>query len=247
MNETHLTYFDAPYLYQSAAKVVSVDTAADGLTDVVLDATIFYPQGGGQPFDFGLIKSLNGELAVTAVRYVEGVVHHFGQLAGVLKVGESVDCSVDRDRRELNSRYHSGGHIIDFALSNLGYEWVPHKGHHYPNEAYDEYVGVLNGEDPLAILPKLQAEVDRLIQKGPSVTMQIMSRDELQKLCRFVPAQLPAGKPTRGAIVHFEPSEGGDRGIPCGGTHVPNFSFLEGMKIRKIKGKNGMIKVSYGW
>ena len=65
--KTEQIYYQEPYLKELTCSVIDI-TAGDHLTDVVLDQTIFYPEGGGQPSDKGLL----GEAKVEYVRLIEG-------------------------------------------------------------------------------------------------------------------------------------------------------------------------------
>ena len=93
---------------------------------VVLRATLFHPQGGGQPCDTGWI----GESQVLrVVQEPERIVHFVDRAVspGMIRI------DVDESRRQLNSRLHSAGHLIGHFAEKQG--WVPVKGHHWPNES----------------------------------------------------------------------------------------------------------------
>ncbi len=140
MNNTHLSYFVDMFLLEQKAVVLAVENYQDGRLVLILDRTIFYPQGGGQPYDTGVIGNDVAEFNVEEVRNFDGRVFHIGKfLKGSFNSGDEVICRVDRERRLLNSIYHSAGHLIDVALENLGYILEPSKGHHFPDGAYDEY------------------------------------------------------------------------------------------------------------
>lgn len=92
---------------------------------VVLRATLFHPQGGGQPCDTGWI----GESQVLRVVQDPDRIIHF------------VDCPVapgmtqiriDEPRRLFNTRMHSAGHLIGHFVQARG--WMPVKAHHWPGE-----------------------------------------------------------------------------------------------------------------
>ena len=92
---------------------------------VILQSTIFHPQGGGQPFDTGWL----GESSVLRVTQ-EGdhVVHYVDRpLAPGL-----ITARVDEQRRALHTRLHSAGHLIGNVGETLG--WMPIKAHHWPGE-----------------------------------------------------------------------------------------------------------------
>ena len=104
---------------EARAKILEI-LEENGRAVIILDQTIFYPQGGGQPYDKGLIEGPSGKFLVEEVRFVDGVVKHMGTLEGTLKPGDEVKCSVDEARRTLHSRLHSGGHVLDMAVNALG-------------------------------------------------------------------------------------------------------------------------------
>ncbi|MFZ1522487.1 MAG: alanine--tRNA ligase-related protein, partial [Candidatus Saccharimonadales bacterium] len=112
----------------------------DGRNIIYLDQTVFYPQGGGQPYDMGLIETDDTKFIVEEVRYADGEVLHIGHYEGRhLIQGEDIRLVVDEQRRKLNTRLHSAGHILDMAVNELGYAWIPGKGHHFPDGPYVEY------------------------------------------------------------------------------------------------------------
>ncbi len=239
MQPTLLSYMDDQHQLEGCATVVRLEPEArDGLTCLILDATLFYPQGGGQAWDTGLIQGETGIFAVQEVRFVDGFVHHYGQFReGSLAVGAEVSYTIDSTRRRLNSRLHSAGHLLDEAVKNLGLAWTPTKGIHYPGQAAVEYEGAVT--DTEAARAALEAESNRLIQQGFSVTAQLVSLAELPQHSDFIPPQLPDNKPIR--VVRM----GAQKGTPCGGTHVKDIAEIGPMTIRYIKAKKGMIRVAY--
>ena len=92
---------------------------------VVLRATLFHPQGGGQPCDTGWI----GESQVLrVVQEPERIVHFVDR-----PVPLGMTCiRVDEDRRRFNTRMHSAGHLIGHFVQAMG--WTPIKAHHWPDE-----------------------------------------------------------------------------------------------------------------
>ena len=92
---------------------------------VVLRATLFHPQGGGQPFDTGWI----GESQVLRVVQDPDRVIHF--VDRPIKPGMT-QIRVDEQRRQFNTRMHSAGHLIGHFVQAMG--WVPIKAHHWPGE-----------------------------------------------------------------------------------------------------------------
>lgn len=92
---------------------------------VVLRATLFHPQGGGQPFDTGWI----GESQVLRVVQDPDRIIHF--VDRPINPGMT-QIRVDEQRRQFNTRMHSAGHLIGHFVQALG--WMPIKAHHWPGE-----------------------------------------------------------------------------------------------------------------
>ncbi|MGE8184303.1 alanyl-tRNA editing protein [Pseudomonas mandelii] len=114
---------------------------------VVLRATLFHPQGGGQPFDTGWI----GESQVLRVVQDPDRIIHF--VDRPIKPGMT-QIRIDEQRRRFNSRMHSAGHLIGHFVQALG--WMPVKAHHWPGEGRVQF-------KPLESAKEVDAE---MIQHG---------------------------------------------------------------------------------
>lgn len=238
MHSTKLLYMDDFDKVHCAAIVENI-VLENGKDIVYLDQTVFYPQGGGQPYDRGVIRSAQGEFVVEEVRFVDGLVKHIGFFKhGTFQPSDSVECIVDQERRALNTRLHSAGHLVDLAVQELNLPWVPAKGFHFPEGPYVEYEVASNDFDKEDIKKRLEEICNRLIQDGNATTLVFMSKDEMKKVCKNVPDFIPNDKPAR--IVMY-----GTIGIPCGGTHVKNSAEVKAMNIRKIKVEGNRVKVAY--
>src|SRR3989344_2070288 len=102
---TKQLYLIDSYMKDCEARV----TNADG-NNVVLDQTIFYAVGGGQPCDVGVIKNGNAEFKVVSVRKnAEDILHEVDKEG--LKVGDKVHCTIDWSRRYKLMRSHTSAHI----------------------------------------------------------------------------------------------------------------------------------------
>lgn len=207
-------------------------------TALVLEASWFYPQGGGQPSDRGVITGNDLEFAVTHVELVDDDVVHFGNaLTGTPEAGTRVDAVVDASVRQLNSLLHSGGHIVMAAVDRLvGLPAV--KGYHFPDGPYVEFDGTLPPDDRPEFPARLQEEVDALVGAASAVNSEYEDVESLRARGVHIPMEIPTNKPTRVVTMAGYDS-------PCGGTHVANIAELQGMRIRKVKAKSGRTKVSY--
>jgi len=239
---TKLIYLEDFGVVTSSAKVESINTTEDNRTDVVLDETCFYPRGGGQDWDTGIISDdSSAKLQVEEVRLDEnGVVHHIGTTQpGELKVGDTVQCSVDAERREINTRLHSAGHLVDMAVDRLGLPWVAGKGAHYPHMSFVEYEAEVTPDEAEAIKRDIERVANEIIAKGSRNEIRFMPVSEMHTVCKHVPENIPTNKPAR--VVLYDK----DFGIPCGGTHVKDVHDIGHITISKIKSKKGITKVSY--
>ena len=117
---TELLYLDDAYVRSARTAVTDVDGAR-----VALDATIFYPTGGGQPHDTGTLRWDGGEAQVVEVRKQGADVWH--TLEGAVPgVGVEVDGTLDWDRRHRLMRTHTALHVLCGVIWN---EWgVPVTG-----------------------------------------------------------------------------------------------------------------------
>lgn len=119
MTTEKLYYIDS-HLFDFEARVLDCRPAETGWA-VILDRTAFFPEGGGQPADTGLI----GTAPVTDVQERGGEILHFcGQ---ALPVGAHLPCRVEREQRLGRMQNHSGEHIVSglahrlFGCENVGF------------------------------------------------------------------------------------------------------------------------------
>jgi misacylated tRNA(Ala) deacylase len=117
---TELLYLNDAYQTSARAEVTA---AEDGR--VVLDRTVFYPTGGGQPYDTGTLRWDGGEARVTEVRKEGGDVWHTVE-GDVPPVGTAVEAEIDWERRHRLMRTHTALHVLCGGIWN---EWgVPVTG-----------------------------------------------------------------------------------------------------------------------
>ena len=118
--ETKNLYYEDPFLREFTAAVISCEEVKGGYL-VTLDRTAFYPEGGGQPYDTGVL----GEANVLEVHDKGGVITHLCDKP--LAAGESVDGRIDWTRRFDHMQQHSGEHICSglicarFRCDNVGF------------------------------------------------------------------------------------------------------------------------------
>lgn len=108
---TKALYLEDSYLKECDATVVSVK---DGKY-IVLDQTVFYPRGGGQPWDTGKIMGENQSYDVVYVGKFSGEVSHEVNRLG-LKEGDKVHCILNWERRYRLMRSHTAAHVLASLL-----------------------------------------------------------------------------------------------------------------------------------
>ncbi len=106
---TNLLYQTDSYLKQFTATITAVDPESKSVT---LDQSAFYPGGGGQPCDFGMIKTGDVELPVVKVKKQGDDVIHFLGGGDLPEQGIQVNATIDWERRYKLMRTHSALHIL---------------------------------------------------------------------------------------------------------------------------------------
>ena len=216
---------------------------------VITAETIMYAQGGGQPSDTGVMRSLDPEnptiFEVSSVRSApDGQILHLGRYTTTtgtpFVTGDLVHQVIDAEKRELHSRIHTGGHLVSLAVRHLA-EFIPDvmelKAQHYPDAAFVDFRGLIDGKHKESI----QAGVNELIQRALLVKVCWLTETELREKCTIVPeaVAIPEGDLVRVIDVV------GAGACPCGGTHVPDSSKVGNVLVKKISRSKGNSRISY--
>lgn len=234
---------EAQYLYdsyqkESEATIQQISQLADGQTYLVLDKTIFFAQGGGQPSDTGHIAGPGGKLVVKSVEYNKGDIKHVGKLTGTLKVGDKVKLEIDEEKRHQHMTWHSAGHLLDDAALIVNPKLVPVSGMHgIGGKMYIEYSGQIS--EPENFLEQINIELVKLQKNHQEIITKFVTLEELRKLSDWIPENLPKNKKLR--IMQI----GSGRVIPDGGTQVKNTSEIPSIMATKIETGDGSFKVHY--
>jgi alanyl-tRNA synthetase len=112
-------YYRDPYIREFNTKLAAQQKSEDGRWYARLEETAFYPTGGGQPSDTGMLNNIR----VTEVEEVDGIIRHY--LDSPLEETSEVTGRIDWKRRFDHMQQHSGQHILSASFSEiLGYETV---------------------------------------------------------------------------------------------------------------------------
>ena len=234
MDTVPLYYQDA-YATEADAIVTHVDNRGGQSVVVVLDRTIFYPEGGGQPADQGEIVSPTGTVKVQTVRYQDGLVRHEGKLVGTIEPGQSVHTSLKWSRRIKYMRLHSAGHLIHDVLMTMAGDLVAIKAQH-GDKAFLEYKGTLAP----AVSETLAAHVNEVVHEDLPIRTWDSSYDEVLALCGVVPPNLPKNKQLRMLqIGTFSP-------MPDGGVQVQKTREIGEVVIHHVTVEGDTTTIRYG-
>ncbi|MDI3384316.1 alanyl-tRNA editing protein [Xenophilus aerolatus] len=236
------------YLRDCEARVLRAD--ADG---VVLDRTVFYPLGGGQAGDAGVLRLAGGaELAIADTRKgkdAEGrptaeIVHVPApgqeELLGRLAAGDTVTAQIDWARRHRLMRFHTATHLLCHLVAQ------PVNGCSItPDYARLDF----HMTDPLD-KDLLTQGLARLVGQAHALTVGAITDAELDAnpaLVKSMSVQPPRGSGTV-RTIRIGDGEAPIDLQPCGGTHVANTQEIGAVLVTKIEKKSATTRrVVLGW
>jgi alanyl-tRNA synthetase len=221
-------YYDDPYKKELECTVISVEPNGSHL-NVILDQTIFYPEGGGQPCDRGRL----GETHVEYVRMVNGEIVH--QVKGNLQPNQKALAALDWDWRYKYMRIHTAGHLLHDCLMTITKGLTPIRGGH-GKKAFLEYQGELNPEKK----DEIENKVNEILNTDLPVITKQADYETIEKECQFIPANLPRNKPLRMIKIGDFP------GMPDGGVQVARTKEIGKIWIANIIVTEGKTTIRYG-
>ncbi len=213
------------YLKSCAAKVT-----ASGPEGIELDRTVFYPEGGGQPGDSGVLRLADGsEVAIATTRKgsMPGSILHQPADQGVtLPPGTEVVATIDWDRRYRLMRMHTCMHLLCSLVEG-----------EVTGGQVGEGKGRLDFNLPDGPPDKawLQEELNRLVQEDHAADARWIEEAELEAnpgLVRTMSVKPPSGS----GRVRLMDIEGVDL-QPCGGTHLKSTGEVGRVEVGKIENK----------
>lgn len=206
-----------------------VDSAVAGdKVIVVLDKTTFYPEGGGQAGDAGLLVNKNEDIVVEVIDTKKGAnntIKHIGIVkSGMINTGEKLSTIVDKEIRMASARNHSATHLLHKVLKEVLGEHVNQAGSLVTSERlrFDvTHFEAITKEE----LKVIEEKVNDVILESLNITCENMSINDAKN---------------KGAMALFGEKYGdevrvvsmGDYSIElCGGTHLTNTSQIGMFKI----------------
>lgn len=213
MESTKRLFDQNPYFKECKANILNEKIREDGLYDLVLDQTTFYPTGGGQPHDIGW---MNG-IAVKDVYKKNGVIFHV--LESSIGDNKDVACKIDWDRRYDHMQQHAGQHILSRAFESL-FEAMT-VGFHLGEETIT--IDVTLKELTEEIISSVEELSNKIIMDNRQIIKEMVSVDELSD---NVKNKIPDIE----EYVRIVEVENFDR-IACSGTHPNSTSEIGFIKI----------------
>jgi misacylated tRNA(Ala) deacylase len=210
------------YLKECDATVLGLDG-----NNILLDKTVFYPQGGGQPGDTGIMRLATGQVieVTDTQKSNRGILHVAVQGTQLPKAGEKVHVTIDWERRHRLMRMHSCMHvlcsIIPFGVTG---------GSIREDSARLDF----DAEQPMD-KQAINDELNRIISEDHALSMRWISAEELDAQPDLV-RTMSVQPPRDGGIVRLVEFEGVDL-QPCGGTHVKSTGEIGAVLVRKIEKK----------
>lgn len=224
---TRRLFDEKVYLKETQARVESVEEK-DGKVWVILDQTIFAPEGGGQDADHGWINGI----AVLDVREKGEDIRHLVEMP--IAVGLEVNLKIDWVRRLDHMQQHCGEHL----LSGVIYEKLKgnNKGFHMGAEVVTVDIDLPSISDAMVL--EIEAEVNRKIQENLPVEIQVV--DRLEEL-----TDVPLRKtPTVDADIRVVNVPGVDC-VACCGTHPARTGEVGILRILRADKYKGMTRIQF--
>jgi misacylated tRNA(Ala) deacylase len=221
---TEAVFRDDPYARDCTATVLSADARG-----IVLDRTVFYARGGGQPGDVGTIEHAGGRTEI--VETVKGeapdeILHLTADGAALPVVGETVRAEIDWERRYRLMRMHSCLHLLSSLV---------------PGAVTGGQVGIeksrLDFDLPEGGLDKdaISAGLNRLVEEDHAVAARWVDEAELDANPELVKTMSVAPPRGAGRVRLIEVADVDLQA--CGGTHVAQTGEIGPVKVTKIENK----------
>lgn len=219
---TEILFRDDSYLRECQATVTDSGEGA-----VLLDRTIFYPTGGGQPGDTGRMSWDGGNATIINTVYGDGgeIRHLVAEGDSLPGSGTSVNIEIDWDRRYRHMRMHTALHLLGSVLQ------------------YGVTGGSIGAEKS-----RLDFDMVNPVDKeAVNSALQALVADDHPITCRWITDEELAAKPELVRTMSVQPPKGAGKirlleieGVdlqPCGGTHLKSTAEVGAVRLGKVEKK----------
>ncbi|MEM0155063.1 MAG: alanine--tRNA ligase [Thermoplasmataceae archaeon] len=220
---TRSLYYDDVNMREFTASVMY-----SGNGYVILDQTAFYPEGGGQPYDLGVLKYGNYEVEVTRVeKHGKAIVHYIN---GNIPEKSRVKGIIDYERRWQLMVHHSATHLLLGAMRRVIGDHVWQSG--VQKEVADSRIDITNYRkiDADTIL-KIERECHKIITESRKITVKnIEWNNAIERYgFRLFQGGVPLSDKLRVVEIDGVDAEG------CGGTHLSSTAEIGLVKIKSVE------------
>ncbi len=220
---TRTVFSEDAYQKSCTARVIGVEDNA-----VVLDETVFYPLGGGQPGDTGVLKRATGEVfkVIDTRKGESGVIRHvLGEGMPLPEIGDEIVAELDWERRYKHMRMHTGLHLLGSVLR------------------YGVTGGSIGAEKS-----RLDFDMQETVDKeAVTQALNVLIEADHTVGTRWITDKELDAQPELIRTMSVKPPRGADRvrlleipGVdlqPCGGTHVAHTAEIGPMMVSKVEKK----------
>ena len=222
---TELLYENDSYLFEFEAGVILAEEIEDNAVKymgIVLDRTAFFPEGGGQTGDVGILECEKGSVRILDCRTIDGRVLHFADRDEAVRLnitsGSRVRGRVDASVRMAKMQNHSGEHLLLAMIHNTyGYDNI---GFHMDeNRVVFDIDGLLDADS----LKILESKANEAIALNLPITVSYPEEEELEHISYRSKLELNDG-------VRLVSIEGLDI-CACCAPHVNATGAIEAIKI----------------
>jgi alanyl-tRNA synthetase len=229
MPTTERLYYNDSHLIEFEARVVDVTERVSGWTAVVLDRTAFYPTGGGQPSDTGV---LNGSRVVECIDDGDNGVLHVMQGATPAR-GETVKGRIDWARRLDHVQQHTGQHILSQAFVTLFN--APTRSFRVLEQSCEIDVDLTHPTND--VIERAVELANNVVWEDRAITIRNVTAQEA--------AELPLRKEsTREGELRLIEIDGFDL-TPCGGTHAYRTGEVGIIAVRTWERAKGLVRIEF--
>ena len=224
-------YHRSPYLTSLSTRILSTGLDADR-PYAILEDTVLFPEGGGQPADRGWLVGGAGEVEVVDVQKAEDGTRHY--LAAAVEPGP-VTVRLDWARRFDHMQQHTAQHMLS-AIAADRFGWRTTAFHLSPVVCDIELDARAPGASKLAAL---EEAVVAEIRAARPVTDRVVTPEEYAALPRVRSRGLPAGHTGEVRLVEIAEVDV----ATCGGTHVASSAEIEGIKLLDTEALRGGVRL----
>ncbi|WP_409199951.1 alanine--tRNA ligase [Methanobrevibacter sp. DSM 116169] len=233
---TKLLFYDDFFQKEFKAKVLDIVKKDDDIS-IVLDKTVFYPEGGGQPSDIGKISINDTEFKIKYAEKINNIVlHQLESPDDITKdtlneiIGKEISGEIDWDRRITLARHHTATHLIVAAakkvLGNHIWQAGAQKGLNRSRIDLSHYKRITQNE-----IDEIESIANSYVMDNIPVNINWLSRDEAEKKYGFTLYQGGVVPGSEIRVINIPEIDT----QACAGTHIPQTGNIGMIKINKTE------------